>query len=256
MFNVLDKNAVRSINNISSYMQNLGMTSGKDYEKVESARKLSESEYTFNPRLGFISLNQPLSSDQVLAVAFQYQVIGDSTIYQVGELTTDGVVSPNTLIVKLLKSTTINTRGPLWKLMMKNVYFLKSTQISQEKFRLNILYEGDEGGVPSGYYNEGPKKGIPLIELFGLDRVDGQQNPYPDGVFDWLDNAASAGGIIQSSTGRIYFPYVEPFGKDLRALLGDNEAAKKYLQANNNYYNLKNIELYKIKYILVILTNI
>ena len=35
MFNVLDKNAVRSINNISSYMQNLGMTSGKDYEKVE-----------------------------------------------------------------------------------------------------------------------------------------------------------------------------------------------------------------------------
>ena len=228
MFNVLDKNAVRSINNISSYMQNLGMTSGKDYEKVESARRLSESEYTFNPRLGFISLNQPLSSDQVLAVAFQYQVIGDSTIYQVGELTTDGVVSPNTLVVKLLKSTTVNTRGPLWKLMMKNVYFLKSTQISQEKFRLNILYEGDEGGVPSGYYTDGPKKGIPLIELFGLDRVDGQQNPYPDGVFDWLDNAASSGGIIQSSTGRIYFPYVEPFGKDLRALLGDNEAAKKY----------------------------
>ena len=228
MFDVVDKNSVRSINNISSYMQSKNMTSGKDFEKIESARKLSESEYTFNPRLGFISLNQPLSSDQVLAVAFQYQVIGDSTIYQVGELTTDGVVAPNTLIVKLLKSTTVNTRGPLWKLMMKNVYFLKSTQISQEKFRLNILYEGDEGGVPSGYYTDGPKKGIPLIELFGLDRVDGQQNPYPDGVFDWLDNAASSGGIIQASTGRIYFPYVEPFGKDLRELLGDNEAANKY----------------------------
>ena len=228
LFNVLDKNSIRSINNISSYMQSLGMVSGKDFEKVESARKLSESEYTFNPRLGFISLNQPLSSDQVLAVAFQYQVIGDSTIYQVGELTTDGVVSPNTMVVKLLKSTTVNTRGPLWKLMMKNVYFLKSTQISSEKFRLNILYEGDEGGIPSGYFAEGPKKGISLIELFGLDRVDGQQNPYPDGVFDWLDNAASSGGIIQSSSGRIYFPYVEPFGKDLRELLGDEKAAKKY----------------------------
>jgi cell surface protein SprA len=112
--------------------------------------------------------------------------------------------------------------------MMKNVYFLKSTQISSEKFRLNILYEGDEGGIPSGYFAEGPKKGISLIELFGLDRVDGQQNPYSDGVFDWLDNAASSGGIIQSSSGRIYFPYVEPFGKDLRELLGDEKAAKKY----------------------------
>ncbi len=228
IFRVMDKNAIRSINNITNYMQGLGFVSGRDYEKIESARRLSESEYTFNPRLGFISLNQALSADQVLAVAFQYQVIGDSTIYQVGELTTDGVVTPNTLVVKLLKSSSINTKGPLWRLMMKNVYFLKSTQISSTNFRLNILYEGDEGGVPTGYYSNGPKKGIPLVELFGLDRMDGQQNPYPDGMFDWLDNASSAGGIIQASTGRIYFPYVEPFGKDLRTLIGDATWASKY----------------------------
>lgn len=228
LFSYIDRNSIRSVNQITPYMQSKGFVSGRDYEKIESARKLNPSEYSFNPQLGFISLNQALSVDQVLAVAFQYQVIGDTTVYQVGELTTDGIVDPNTLVVKLLKSTTINTKSPLWKLMMKNVYFLKSTQISSDKFRLNVLYEGDDGGVLTGYFADGPKKGIPLIEVFGLDRMDAMQYPYSDGVFDWLDNASTGAGIIQASTGRIFFPYVEPFGKDLRQILGDNAAADKY----------------------------
>ena len=221
--------AVRSVNSITGYMQGLGMENGVDYEKVESARLLSSSEYTFNSQLGFITLNQPLSNDQVLAVAFQYQVIGDTSVYQVGELTTDGVNDPNTLVVKLLKSTSVNTHGPLWKLMMKNVYFLKSSQLSQEGFRLNILYEAAEGGVGVGYFTDGPQQGKPLIEVFGMDRMDASRTYYySDGVFDWFDSAAFKGGLIQASTGRIYFPYVEPFGRDLRQLLGDDAFADQY----------------------------
>ncbi len=221
--------AVRSINSVTNYMQGLGMTSGTDYEKVESARLLNSSEYTFNRQLGFITLNQPLSNDQVLAVAFQYQVVGDTNVYQVGELTTDGVNDPNTLIVKLIKSTSNDTRSPLWKLMMKNVYFLKSSQLSKENFRLNVLYESSEGGVGIGFFSEGPQQGKPLIEVFGLDRMDATQSYYyADGVFDWFDSAAFKGGTIQASTGRIFFPYIEPFGKDLRDILGDKEFADKY----------------------------
>lgn len=230
--NILDyigTNSIRSINNISSHMTSLGFTAGTDYEKVESARLLNSSEYTFNEQLGFITLSQPLSADQVLAVAYQYQVIGDTTVYQVGELTTDGINDPNTLVVKLIKGTNINTQNPLWKLMMKNVYFLKSTQLSRDNFRLNILYESKEGGVGIGYFTNGPKEGIPLIEIFGLDRMDATQSYYyPDGVFDWFDSAAYKGGTIQATTGRIFFPYVEPFGKDLRAILGDDDFAKEY----------------------------
>jgi cell surface protein SprA len=221
--------SVRSINSVSSYMQGLGMASGTDYEKIESARLLNANEYTFNAQLGFITLNQPLSNDQVLAVAFQYQVVGDTNVYQVGELTTDGVNDPNTLIVKLLKSTSTNTHGPLWRLMMKNVYFLKSSQLSRDNFRLNVLYESAEGGVGIGFFTEGPQQGKPLIEVFGLDRMDASQSYYyADGVFDWFDSAAFKGGTIQASTGRIFFPYVEPFGKDLRQLLGDDEMANRY----------------------------
>lgn len=220
---------IRSIDNVTSYMQGLGFTAGTDYEKIESARLLTSSEYTYNEQLGFITLNQALSSDQVLAVAFQYQVIGDETVYQVGELTTDGVNDPNTLVVKLIKGTGIDVHSPLWKLMMKNVYFLKSTQLGRDNFRLNVLYESKDGGVGIGYFTEGPKEGIPLIELFGLDRMDASQNYYyADGVFDWFDSAAYKGGTIQASTGRIFFPFVEPFGKDLRQILGDDEFAKQY----------------------------
>lgn len=229
LLDVMNLSAIRNTDNITSYMQGLGFISGVDFEKVQSARLLNSSEYTYNEQLGFITLSQPLSADQVLAVAFQYQVIGDTTVYQVGELTTDGINDPNTLVVKLVKGTGLDTRSPLWKLMMKNVYFLRSTQIGRDNFRLNVLYESRDGGVGISYFTEGPREGIPLIELFGLDRMDASQNYfYADGVFDWLDSAAFKGGIIQSTTGRIFFPYVEPFGRDLRELLGDDEFAKEY----------------------------
>ena len=229
LLQLINTSAVRNINNVSSYMEGLGFTGGTDYEKLQSARLLPQNEYTFNAQLGFITLAQPLANDQILAVAFQYQVIGDTTVYQVGELTTDGVNDPNALIVKLIKGTTVNSRSPLWKLMMKNVYFLKSTQISRDNFRLNVLYENPEGGVGIGYFTEGPFEATPLVEVFGLDRMDASQSYYyPDGVFDWFDSAAFKGGTIQASSGRIFFPYVEPFGKDLRERLGDNTLANRY----------------------------
>ena len=182
LLDVVDVNSLRNINTISSYLQGMGFVSGQNYEKVESARKLSSNEYTFNPKLGFISLTTPLSADQVLAVAFRYQIVGDTATYQVGEFSDEGVSDPNTLVVKLLKSSSLNVRNPIWKLMMKNVYRIPDAyQISEEDFRLNILYQADEDGVQTGYFRDGDYQGIPLLQVFGLDRMDNQQYMYPDG---------------------------------------------------------------------------
>jgi len=211
----VDTSRIRNINEVTQNLRNLGLVAGVDYEKVESARLLSPNEYTFNSKLGFISLNTPLHSDQVLAVAFQYQVIGDDNVYQVGEFTNE-VFAPRALRVKLLKSTNLNTRGPLWKLMMKNVYSIGGYQISPERFRLNVLFTGDKEGVPNGFFTESDKKGIPLIRLMGLDRLNQQLDPFPDGVFDFIDGADMNGGTIVSRTGKIFFPTIEPFGQDLR----------------------------------------
>jgi cell surface protein SprA len=84
LLQLVDVNAIRDINSVSPYLQAMGFVSGQNYEKIESARKLSSSEFTFNPKLGFNSLNQALAADQVLAVAFLYQIVGDTRLCQVG----------------------------------------------------------------------------------------------------------------------------------------------------------------------------
>ena len=66
--------------------------SGKDYEKIENARRLTESEYKLNEELGYISLNSSLRADEVLAVAYVYTYQGKT--YRVGELSTDGISAP------------------------------------------------------------------------------------------------------------------------------------------------------------------
>lgn len=224
---IVDTALYRNIGTVNNNLRSVGLSSGIDYEKVESARLLSPNEYTFNSQLGFISLNTALSSDQVLAVAFQYTIIGDDKVYQVGEFSNE-VSAPNCIRTKLLKSTTLDTKSPLWKLMMKNVYNLGAYQVSNEDFILNILYTGDDEGIANGFFNLGDQRGIPLIRLMGLDRLNKQQDPAPDGIFDFIDNAATQGGTINASNGKIFFPKVEPFGKDLRAVLTNPEIADRY----------------------------
>jgi len=230
---VVDTTTVRNISNITNYLEGeLGLVSGLDYEKVELARKLRETEYSFNSKLGFISLNTRLNPDQVLAVSYQYTIVGDPTnkVYQVGEFSDQGIVAPKTLIVKLLKSTSVNTSTPMWDLMMKNVYNIGAYQVSREDFILNVLFTGGDDGIPKGYLPEGNEdiKGVPLIEVLNLDNLDQQNNPYPDGIFDFVDNAAINGGTIQSSNGRVFFPVLEPFGEYLRKKLNDEALADQY----------------------------
>ena len=43
---------------------------GIDYVLLENARKLQANQYTLNPRLGYISLSQRLSNDEVLGGCF------------------------------------------------------------------------------------------------------------------------------------------------------------------------------------------
>ncbi len=225
----LDTNAIRNINTLTSYLSGdpplrIGRTgyfvAGQDFDKIENARKLKPSEYTYNSKLGFISLNTNLNSDQTLAVAYQYNVIGYDSTFQVGEFSDQGINAPKVLSVKLLKSTTLNTRMPMWDLMMKNVYSIRAYQVNREDFTFNILYSGNQNGVPTGYFTEGDEdvKGIPLIHLMNLDNLNQQSNPVQggDGVFDFLDNAATQGGTINASNGRIFFTVLEPFGSHIR----------------------------------------
>jgi cell surface protein SprA len=208
-----------------------GFYSGRDYEKIENARKLSEREYTINHELGYISLNSSLRSDEVLAVAYVYTYRGKT--YQVGELSTDGISAPKTLVVKLLKGTSLTPKLGTWDLMMKNVYAIGAYQVAQQDFVLDVLYRKDETGVPVNYISDNATDSAfnnkILLKVLNLDNLDSRNEPNPDGRFDFVE-----GVTIIAKDGRIFLPLLEPFGADLRKKItgGDpakNKVADKYV---------------------------
>lgn len=194
---------------------------GIDYERLENARLLDAKDYTLNTRLGYISLNQSLNADEVLAVAYEYQV--GNTVYRVGELVNSGVQSPNALILKLLKPKNLNTNLPMWDLMMKNIYSIGAFNINNSNFKMDIQYLDNSIGSRINYIPEGQIKGIPLVRVLNLDNINNQGTQRHDGVFDFLD-----GITINASSGRIIFPVREPFGSYLRSKIGDPSIASRY----------------------------
>ncbi len=196
-----------------------GFEGSVDYEKLQSARKLSSSEYTLNSSLGYISLTGNLQPDDVLAVAYEYTYGG--TTYQVGEFASDLSNNTQALYVKLLKGTTGSPHLPVWKLMMKNIYNLGASTVQKEKFRLDIKYLSDSTGVYLSYLPEESLKSTTLLKAMNLDRLDANNNANSNGQFDFVE-----GYTIQK--GRIIFPVAEPFGEHLRQWIGNDAIADKY----------------------------
>ena len=99
--NVSGNAGIRSFTGATNQLQGMGFQAARDFEKIENARKLTPQEFTYNSLLGYISLNQALNNDEILAIAFQYTVGG--TTFQVGEFSTDGVAGQDALILKMIK---------------------------------------------------------------------------------------------------------------------------------------------------------
>ena len=151
-----------------------------DYEKISNARKLSTSDYTLNSELGYISLKSALSSDEVLAVAFEYTYGGQS--YQVGEFSSDNTDAAQALFVKLLKSNSNSPGSGTWDLMMKNIYSINQGSIQRAQFKLGIYYSSDSTGSRITYLPESTLKQFAKIRQYDLI------------VFQFGQNAVSAKG--------------------------------------------------------------
>lgn len=197
---------------------------GRDYEKVERARRLAPNEYTLQPTLGYLSLGTPLAPDEVLAVAYEYTYGGQ--VYRVGEFTSDQPDrAEEVLFVKLLESTDRTPQSSTWPLMLRNVYRLGNAvrDVQREGFRLQVNYRDDATGIALPYLTEGTLKDKRLLEVTGLDRLDLQGEAHPDGRFDFYE-----GYTIRSAEGLIIFPTLEPFGRTLTEALGAGVWADRY----------------------------
>ncbi|WP_276090908.1 cell surface protein SprA [Pedobacter sp. JY14-1] len=243
-------------NAVISFFQGKGGTD--NFAKLTYARRLTEREFTFHPKLGYISLNNALNTDEVLAVAYRYTYNGVE--YQVGEFSTDipfDQAAPKVLYAKLLKNETTKTNLPTWDLMMKNIYSIGGYQISSQNFKLDIFRIDERTGIERPVITEGekldkdrkPLKDKLWIQVTGLDRLNQQDEARPDGIFDFkaenrpfgenTSTALGASSVIPGSlngnntaaaamtntvsgyvtidplNGRVIFPVIEPFGKDL-----------------------------------------
>lgn len=212
-----DYPGARNINTVTQALAPLaqfGIEGGRDFEKVESARLLPESEYILNSTLGYISLKSQLNADEVLGVAYEYTSHGQ--VYQVGEFSSDITETNRSLYVKMLKSTTQDPRLPMWRLMMKNVYPLGAYQVQKSNFKLQVKYLSDTTGTEINFLPIASVSGTPLLQLTGLDRIDSNEASNPDGFFDFID-----GYTILPTSGKIIFPLAEPFGEGLKNRVND-----------------------------------
>lgn len=196
----------RDIDQTATVLDGIGdFTGGVDYEKVQSARLLTSSEYTLNESMGYVSLKTTLQSDQVLAVAYEYTLNG--TTYQVGEFASDITDTDQALFVKALKNTSTSPSMINWDLMMKNVYYLASS-VEKSKFKLDVKFQSDTAGVYLTYIPEEQVKSTILIRALGADRLDNNDKTNPNGYFDFVEG-------YTVSNGRVFFPAAEPFGSYL-----------------------------------------
>ncbi len=182
------------------------------------ARKLNASEYSFNPQLGYVSLNQKLNDNQFLAVSYSFTT-GDNKIYKVGEFSEESPV----LIVKLLKpNNSLKLNSPMWDLMMKNIYPLNTMQVSAENFILNINYRDQKAGTVN-YLPNTPVQDRAIIKVMNWDRLDANNNLQQngsvtgDGIFDFVP-----GITVDSNNGKLIFTKAKPFGAFMESVVGND----------------------------------
>ncbi|SIS56007.1 cell surface protein SprA [Chryseobacterium joostei] len=195
---------------------------GEHYIFNTKARKLNSNEYIFQPQLGYLSLNQKLNDQQLLAVSYSYTVNGSSKVYKVGEFSEESPV----LITKVLRvNNSVDPASPMWKLMMKNIYSLDAGQVSPDGFILNVYYRDQKTGGKVNYLPDVPAvKDQNLLKLLNWDRLnvngDIQNNKdgtKGDGIFDFVN-----GVTVRPENGRIIFTKVQPFGDYMQSLVGND----------------------------------
>ena len=62
-----------------------------------------------------------------------------------------------------------------------------------------------------------------LLTVMGLDRLDNNARRVPNGYFDFVE-----GYTVDAASGRVFFPVVEPFGRNLIKAIGDTTLARQF----------------------------
>lgn len=186
-------------------------------------------DYEINRYLGYISLKRNLGSRQALAISFKYLDPQTGQTVSVGDLSQGG---GNRIFLKLIRPQNATTTNKAWDLMMKNIYSIGASNLTPEGLEVDIKYTQEN--VPSSTL---PQRTNILLQDLGLDRVDSQGALSPDNRIDFST------GTLDPATGKIIFPYLQPFGSRINELLSQTGLPPAEINSIvfNELYNEKKV---------------
>ncbi len=186
-------------------------------------------DYEINRYLGYISLKRNLGSRQALAISFKYLDPQTGQTVSVGDLSQGG---GSRIFLKLIRPQNATTTNKAWDLMMKNIYSVGASNLTPEGLEVDIKYTQEN--VPSSTL---PQRTNILLQDLGLDRVDSQGALSPDNRIDFST------GTLDPATGKIIFPYLQPFGSRINELLSETGLPPAEINSIvfNELYNEKKV---------------
>lgn len=199
-------------------------------EYVDASFELLEEgiDFDFNRALGFISMRISINSGDAIAVAYVYNDPVTGAPVEVGEFPSK-VSEGDRLYLKLLRPGGMTTTDRAWPLTMRNIYSLGVSGITPDGFELEIT--DTRANIPVINL---PDRNQTLLEDLGLDRVNSEGAIGSDNIVDFT------GITLDASTGKLMFPYLEPFGERIKVLLdGAVEDTVRNTYAFTELYDVK-----------------
>ncbi|MEX1055459.1 MAG: cell surface protein SprA, partial [Rhodothermales bacterium] len=211
-----------------------------DYLVGKFKKLIENRDYVLDDVLGYISLTQRLQESEAIAVAFRYVAAG--RVETIGDFSTEtggstGGQNEKRLALKLLKP--VNLRQPAldqdfnpaaWYLELRNIYRLPARGLNPNDFELQIEHQPPGKPASKVVTDLSPNRQT-LLQQLGLDRLNVDGAIQPDDKFDYLTNYT-----IDPSTGKLIFPYLQPFGSRIRRLIASNTTAESEIQRKIDTY--------------------
>lgn len=194
--------------------------------EVERGRfvRLEPSQYRVNPHLGIVTIFN-LRQDRTYAVAYRIEGPTESPSDDLVYGTFSNMAGErDTLVLKLIYRPNLQPGfRTLWARQLRNIYAIGTRNIQDVTVRIwYIRQSNDSSEVLEG----SPDK---LVTILGVDRVtNATGDPTPDGVFD----TGPRSPFLDTQTGEIIFPSLEPFREGLRqyfAARGAASLAERYV---------------------------
>ena len=220
-------NALRPLNS-NATNEDFGVTS-QEYVDAIFEQLIEGEDYVVNYALGYISMKTFINFGDAIAVAYTYRNPSNpSEVIQVGELDTQ---NSSRTYLKLIRPGGMTTKDRAWPLTMRNIYTLGVSGITQEGFDLQIF--DTRNNIPKTSLLGSTET---LLADLGLDRQNTDGSIGVDGQVDFT------GITLDAGTGRIMFPYLEPFGERISIILKNTASVPDSVQEALSF-----VELYRLK---------